>query len=146
MHRLHLRLGCGGRRNFSLDGRYFMCNLFHGVLCQMIMIVEKYSSGESGNFARVSRRICSDVRCLTFFQFRAIVSAMFPGVTLVVGLPGSGKTMSVSIIVYLIYFNFTNQRTLLVAHSMRALNDVCLRLRMSDLPWRYLIRIGLSKT
>lgn len=57
-------------------------------------------------------------------QVEAILSGMQPGLTMVVGPPGTGKTDVAVQIISNIYHNFPNQRTLLVTHSNQALNQV----------------------
>lgn len=49
---------------------------------------------------------------------------MYPGLTLVVGPPGTGKTDVTVQIVNLLYKNYPNQKTLLITHSNHALNDI----------------------
>ena len=57
-------------------------------------------------------------------QVKAIRSGLSPGLTLIVGPPGTGKTdVAVQIIVNL-YKSFPTQRTILVTHSNAALNDL----------------------
>ena len=57
-------------------------------------------------------------------QLEAIRSGTSPGLTLVVGPPGSGKTDVAVEIISLLYRNHPSQKILLVAHSNTALNDV----------------------
>lgn len=57
-------------------------------------------------------------------QVEAIHSGMQPGLTMVVGPPGTGKTDVAVQIISNIYHNFPEQRTLLVTHSNQALNQV----------------------
>ena len=49
---------------------------------------------------------------------------MQPGLTMVVGPPGTGKTDVAVQIISNLYHNFPGQRTLLVTHSNHALNDL----------------------
>lgn len=55
-------------------------------------------------------------------QIEAIRAGMQPGLTMVVGPPGTGKTDVAVQIISNIYHNFPNQRMLVVTHS----NQVCL--------------------
>lgn len=57
-------------------------------------------------------------------QVEAIVSGLQPGLTLVVGPPGTGKTDVAVQIISNLYHNYPDQRTLLVTHSNQALNQV----------------------
>jgi len=50
-------------------------------------------------------------------QVEAIRSGMQPGLTMVVGPPGTGKTDVAVQIISNIYHNFPDQRTLIVTHS-----------------------------
>ena len=54
-------------------------------------------------------------------QIEAIHSGMQPGLTLVVGPPGTGKTDVAVQIISNLYHNFPDQRTLLVTHSNQVL-------------------------
>lgn len=75
-------------------------------------------------------------------QIEAIFSGTAGGLSLVLGPPGTGKTdVAVQIIVNL-YHNCPSQRTILVAHSNQALNDLFQKLLERDLDERYLLRLG----
>ena len=50
-------------------------------------------------------------------QIEAIKAGMQPGLTMVVGPPGTGKTDVAVQIISNIYHNFPDQRTLIVTHS-----------------------------
>ena len=50
-------------------------------------------------------------------QVEAIKSGVNPGLTMVVGPPGTGKTDTAVQIMHVLYHNFPDQRTLLIAHS-----------------------------
>ena len=65
-------------------------------------------------------------------QVEAVRSGMQPGLTMVVGPPGTGKTDVAVQIISNLYHNFPDQRTLLVTHSNQALNQVLYR-SQSDL-------------
>jgi RecA/RadA recombinase len=75
-------------------------------------------------------------------QVEAIRSGSQPGLTMVVGPPGTGKTdVAVQIIVNL-YRQFPEQRTILIAHSNQALNDLFEKLMQRDIDERHLLRLG----
>lgn len=65
-----------------------------------------------------------------------------PGLTMVVGPPGTGKTDTAVQIMHVLYHNCPQQRTLLVTHSNQALNDLFSKLMQRDVPARYLLRLG----
>lgn len=50
-------------------------------------------------------------------QTEAIYSGMQPGLTIIVGPPGTGKTDVAVQIISNIYHNYSDQRTLIVTHS-----------------------------
>jgi intron-binding protein aquarius len=57
-------------------------------------------------------------------QTQAIMSGVQPGLTMVVGPPGTGKTDTAVQIMHILYHNCPSQRTLVVTHSNQALNDL----------------------
>jgi len=57
-------------------------------------------------------------------QVEAIRAGTSPGLTLIVGPPGTGKTDVAVQIIANIYHNFPKQHTLLVTHSNQALNQL----------------------
>ncbi|CAG0914886.1 unnamed protein product [Notodromas monacha] len=75
-------------------------------------------------------------------QLEAIRSGMQPGLTMVVGPPGSGKTDVAVQIISNIYHNFPNQRTLIVTHSNQALNQLFEKIMALDVDERHLLRLG----
>lgn len=75
-------------------------------------------------------------------QIEAITSGTQPGLSLVVGPPGTGKTDVVTQIISNIYHNNPNQRTLLVAHSNQALNQLFQKIVGLDIDERHLLRLG----
>nr|XP_018901599.1 PREDICTED: intron-binding protein aquarius [Bemisia tabaci] len=75
-------------------------------------------------------------------QVEAIRSGMQPGLTLVVGPPGTGKTDVAVQIISNIYHNFPNQRTLIVTHSNQALNQLFEKIIALDIDERHLLRLG----
>lgn len=75
-------------------------------------------------------------------QVEAITSGTQPGLTVVVGPPGTGKTDVATQIISNIYHNFPDQRTLLVAHSNQALNQLFQKIVALDIDERHLLRLG----
>ncbi|XP_049850666.1 RNA helicase aquarius-like [Schistocerca gregaria] len=75
-------------------------------------------------------------------QVRVIQHAMRPGLTMVVGPPGTGKTDVAVQILNGWYHNFPHQRTLLVTHSNNALNQIFEKLPALQLDPKHLIRLG----
>ncbi|CAG0879509.1 unnamed protein product [Cyprideis torosa] len=75
-------------------------------------------------------------------QVEAIKSGMQPGLTMVVGPPGSGKTDVAVQIISNLYHNFPNQRTLIVTHSNQALNQLFEKIMVLDIDERHLLRLG----
>lgn len=54
---------------------------------------------------------------LVYGQVEAIKAGTQPGLTMVVGPPGTGKTDTAVQIMHVLYHNCPAQRTLLIAHS-----------------------------
>lgn len=75
-------------------------------------------------------------------QTEAIMSGTQPGLTVIVGPPGTGKTDVATQIINTIYHNFPEQRTLLVAHSNQALNQLFAKIAALDIDQRHLLRLG----
>lgn len=75
-------------------------------------------------------------------QVEAIASGTQPGLTVIVGPPGTGKTDVTTQIINNIYHNFPNERTLLVAHSNQALNQLFQKIVALDIDERHLLRLG----
>lgn len=67
---------------------------------------------------------------------------MQPGLTLVVGPPGTGKTDVAVQIISNLYHNFPSQRTLIVTHSNQALNQLFEKIVALDIDERHLLRLG----
>ncbi|KAF2084989.1 P-loop containing nucleoside triphosphate hydrolase protein [Saccharata proteae CBS 121410] len=75
-------------------------------------------------------------------QVEAIISGSQPGLTVIVGPPGTGKTDVATQIINNIYHNFPEQRTLLIAHSNQALNQLFQKIVALDIDERHLLRLG----
>jgi intron-binding protein aquarius len=81
----------------------------------------------------------------TIAQLQAIVTGLQLGLTIIVGPPGTGKTDSATQILHLLYQNHHKQRTLLVAHSNQALNDIFQKITERNVSSRHLLRLGLGE-
>ncbi|XP_020850487.1 RNA helicase aquarius [Phascolarctos cinereus] len=75
-------------------------------------------------------------------QIEAIRAGMQPGLTMVVGPPGTGKTDVAVQIISNLYHNFPEQRTLIVTHSNQALNQLFEKIMALDIDERHLLRLG----
>ncbi|XP_076822195.1 RNA helicase aquarius-like [Clavelina lepadiformis] len=75
-------------------------------------------------------------------QVEAIRSGTQPGLTMVVGPPGTGKTDVAVQIISNLYHNFPHQRTLIVTHSNQALNQLFEKIMQLDIDERHLLRLG----
>ena len=75
-------------------------------------------------------------------QVEAIKSGTQPGLTVIVGPPGTGKTDVATQIINNIYHNFPRERILLVAHSNQALNQLFQKIAVLDIDERHLLRLG----
>ncbi|KAL8723726.1 MAG: hypothetical protein Q9225_000021 [Loekoesia sp. 1 TL-2023] len=75
-------------------------------------------------------------------QVEAIMSGSQPGLTVIVGPPGTGKTDVATQIINNIYHDFPTQRTLLIAHSNQALNQLFQKITNLDIDERHLLRLG----
>ncbi|KAL8912743.1 MAG: hypothetical protein Q9171_002282 [Xanthocarpia ochracea] len=75
-------------------------------------------------------------------QVEAIMSGTQPGLTVIVGPPGTGKTDVATQIINNIYHDFPTQRTLLIAHSNQALNQLFQKITQLDIDERHLLRLG----
>jgi len=91
-----------------------------------------FPSGITGNPVR-----------FTPVQVEAVRSGLSPGLTVVVGPPGTGKTDVAVQIIANLYHSFPTQRTVIITHSNAALNDLFTKvMARGDIDERYLIRLG----
>ncbi|CAI9278954.1 unnamed protein product [Lactuca saligna] len=104
------------------------------------LIVEAYLPPDPGPYPQDQPKQNS-VR-FTPTQVGAIISGIQPGLTMVVGPPGTGKTDTAVQILNVLYHNCPSQRTLIITHSNQALNDLFEKIMERDVPARYLLRLG----
>ncbi|KAF2323779.1 hypothetical protein GH714_036894 [Hevea brasiliensis] len=79
------------------------------------------------------------------YEIGAILSGIQPGLTMVVGPPGTGKTDTAVQILNVLCHNCPSQRTLIITHSNQALNDLFEKIMQRDMPACYLLRLGLGE-
>ncbi|KAL6757285.1 hypothetical protein V8C86DRAFT_1695364 [Haematococcus lacustris] len=108
-----------------------------------VLVVEGYVPPDPGPYPQDAPRMNS-VR-FTPVQVEAIIAGVQPGLTMVVGPPGTGKTDTAVQIMHVLYHNCHAQRTLLIAHSNQALNDLFQKIIERDVPARYLLRLGMGE-
>ncbi|XP_057789998.1 uncharacterized protein LOC131006864 [Salvia miltiorrhiza] len=104
------------------------------------LLVESYVPPDPGPYPQDQPKQNS-VR-FTPTQVGAIISGIQPGLTMVVGPPGTGKTDTAVQILNVLYHNCPSQRTLIITHSNQALNDLFEKIMERDVPARYLLRLG----
>jgi intron-binding protein aquarius len=75
-------------------------------------------------------------------QTEAIISGVQPGLSVIVGPPGTGKTDVATQVINLLYHNFPSERILLIAHSNQALNQLFQKIIALDIDPRHLLRLG----
>ena len=102
--------------------------------------VSTYTPPNTGPYATDAPKL-NTVR-FTPAQVEAITSGTRPGLTVIVGPPGTGKTDVATQIINNIYHNFPQQRTLLIAHSNQALNQLLQKIVALDIDERHLLRLG----
>ncbi|EFJ49751.1 hypothetical protein VOLCADRAFT_104194 [Volvox carteri f. nagariensis] len=107
------------------------------------LLVESYVPPDPGPYPQDQPRR-NAVR-FTPVQVEAIASGVQPGLTMVVGPPGTGKTDTAVQIMTVLYHNCPGQRTLLITHSNQALNDLFSKIMERDVPERYLLRLGMGE-
>lgn len=104
------------------------------------LVVETYIPPNPGPYPQDKPKL-NAVR-FTPTQTGAIISGVQPGLTMVVGPPGTGKTDTAVQILNVLYHNCPSQRTLIITHSNQALNDLFEKIMERDVPARYLLRLG----
>merc|ERR1719249_150154 len=105
-----------------------------------VLTVEPIVKEKRGPYPKNVRKTNS-VR-FTPTQIEAIRAGTNPGLTMVVGPPGTGKTDVAVQIISNIYHNFPEQRTLIVTHSNQALNQLFEKIMALDVDERHLLRLG----
>ncbi|GMH36875.1 hypothetical protein BSKO_04748 [Bryopsis sp. KO-2023] len=105
--------------------------------------VQAYTPPDPGPYPQ-NQPAMNSVR-FTPVQVEAIRSGVQPGLTMVVGPPGTGKTDTAVQIMHILYHNCPGQRTLLITHSNQALNDLFQKIMERDVPARYLLRLGMGE-
>ena len=105
-----------------------------------VVKVSTYIPPETGPYFVDSPKI-NKVR-FTRAQVDAILSGTQPGLTVIVGPPGTGKTDVATQIINNIYHDFPSQRTLLITHSNQALNQLFQKITKLDIDERHLLRLG----
>ncbi|EMR11305.1 hypothetical protein PNEG_00334 [Pneumocystis murina B123] len=105
-----------------------------------VLYVETYNFLNPGPYLQ-NKKKNNKIR-FTPKQVEAIYSGTNPGLTLINGAPGTGKADIIAQIICNIYYNFPDQRTLLIAHNSQALIKVFEKLSLLDIPQRHLLRLG----
>ena len=102
--------------------------------------VSTYQPPNSGPYPEDAPKL-NHVR-FTPTQVEAVTAGTQPGLTVIVGPPGTGKTDVATQVISNIYHNFPQQRTLLIAHSNQALNQLFQKIVALDIDERHLLRLG----
>ena len=102
--------------------------------------VESYSQANRGPYPHSEPK--RNTVPFTPTQVEAIRAGMQPGLTMIVGPPGTGKTDVAVQIISNIYHNFPNERTCIVTHSNQALNQLFEKIMHLDIDERHLLRLG----
>ncbi|XP_029454885.1 RNA helicase aquarius isoform X2 [Rhinatrema bivittatum] len=105
-----------------------------------VLIVEPHVPPNRGPYP-YNQPKCNTIQ-FTHTQTEAIRAGMQPGLTMVVGPPGTGKTDVAVQIISNLYHNFPEQRTLIVTHSNQALNQLFEKIMALDVDERHLLRLG----
>ncbi|XP_027360461.1 RNA helicase aquarius isoform X2 [Abrus precatorius] len=127
-------------RAVSTAGATNGVNMADGNHQKETLIIETYTPPDPGPYPQDQPKQNS-VR-FTPTQVEAIISGIQPGLTMVVGPPGTGKTDTAVQILNVLYHNCPSQRTLIITHSNQALNDLFEKIMQRDVPARYLLRLG----
>lgn len=72
----------------------------------------------------------------------AIHAGSSPGLTMIVGPPGTGKTDVAVQIIANLYHNYPEQHTLIITHSNTALNQLFEKIAALDIDARHILRLG----
>lgn len=107
-----------------------------------VVTVHPYTAEVAGPYPEDAPRM-NPIR-FTPMQVEALRAAMNPGLTVVVGPPGTGKTDTAVQIISNIHHTFPHQRTLIITHSNQALNDVFEKLLVRDIDERCCISCSVS--
>jgi intron-binding protein aquarius len=102
--------------------------------------VSTYKPPNNGPYPVDAQRL-NTVR-FTPAQVEAITSGTQPGLSVIVGPPGTGKTDVATQIINNLYHNFPGEKTLLIAHSNQALNQLFAKIAALDIDQRHLLRLG----
>lgn len=79
-------------------------------------------------------------------QIRAIHSGLKPGLTLVSGPPGTGKTSVIVQLVFALYHTKPHERILVITRTNHALNDLVARLLQRDVDSLRVLRLGQGES
>lgn len=109
-------------------------------VCSSTMRVSTYKPPNPGPYPVDAPKL-NTVR-FTPAQVEAIASGTQPGLTVIVGPPGTGKTDVATQIINNLYHHFPTERTLLIAHSNQALNQLFQKITALDIDERHLLRLG----
>ncbi|OUM62471.1 hypothetical protein PIROE2DRAFT_25518, partial [Piromyces sp. E2] len=104
------------------------------------VIVETYKEENKGPY--LEDKMKTNSIKFTPTQVEAIHSGTSPGLTMIVGPPGTGKTDVAVQIISNIYHNYPEQHTLLVTHSNQALNQLFEKIVELDINPCHLLRLG----
>ncbi|KAI8048857.1 P-loop containing nucleoside triphosphate hydrolase protein [Syncephalis plumigaleata] len=104
------------------------------------LLVTSYQLPNMGPYA--SDLVRKNAVPFTPAQVEAIRAGTSPGLTLIVGPPGTGKTDVAVQIISNIYHNYPQQRTLLITRSNQALNQLFEKIIALDIDDRHLLRLG----
>lgn len=107
------------------------------------IIVESYKTPLRGPYPYLQPKK-NGIR-FTRAQIEAVKSGMQPGLTMVVGPPGTGKTDVAVQIISNLYHNWPEQRTLIITHSNQALNQLFEKIMQLDIDERHLLRLGYGE-
>ncbi|KAL5982160.1 hypothetical protein ACLOJK_016229 [Asimina triloba] len=129
-----------GNKKLSTSATTNNIDAVNGSALKESLIVEAYVPPDPGPYPQDKPKQNS-VR-FTPTQVGAIISGIQPGLTMVVGPPGTGKTDTAVQILNVLYHNCPSQRTLIITHSNQALNDLFEKIMQRDVPARYLLRLG----